>query len=149
MERPGLTQNLYNNGVSEDIFLEWIMDYGGYYHMTPGRDFLFEFKEFFGGTVLLGDNKACAIRGTGKVRVQMKINLISLGTIDQEGYTVKLQNGRVNVIKGSLMVLSGTMKVNCVYSLDGWDESGEASVGIQEKECNAPTQKGRSITNMV
>ncbi|GKG17687.1 retrovirus-related pol polyprotein from transposon TNT 1-94, partial [Tanacetum coccineum] len=26
---------------------------------------------------------------------------------------------------------------NCVYSLDGWDESGETSVGIQEKESMA------------
>ncbi|GJU59113.1 retrovirus-related pol polyprotein from transposon TNT 1-94 [Tanacetum coccineum] len=60
------------------------------------------------------DNRACAIRGTGKVRVQMKYgssfmlenvryipelerNLISLGTLDREGYTVKLQNGRVKV----------------------------------------------------
>ncbi|GKA21706.1 retrovirus-related pol polyprotein from transposon TNT 1-94 [Tanacetum coccineum] len=107
--------------------------------------------EFDGGTVLLGDNRACAIRGTGKVKVQMKDgssfmlenvryipelkrNLISLGTLDREGYTVKLQNGRVKVIKGSLMVLSGTIKENCVYSLDGWAESGEVSVGIQEKE---------------
>ncbi|GKB78199.1 retrotransposon protein, putative, ty1-copia subclass [Tanacetum coccineum] len=54
--------------------------------------------------------------------------------LDREGYTVKLQNGRVKVIKGSLMVFSGTMKGNCVYYLDGWAESGEASVGIQEKE---------------
>ncbi|GJW05230.1 retrotransposon protein, putative, ty1-copia subclass [Tanacetum coccineum] len=105
------------------------------------RDFLFDFKEFNGGTVLLGDNRACAIMGIGNVRVQMKDgssfvlenvryipdlkrNLISLGTLDREGYTVKLQNGRVKVIKGSLMVLSGTMKGNCVYSLDGWAESG-------------------------
>ncbi|GKD16566.1 retrovirus-related pol polyprotein from transposon TNT 1-94, partial [Tanacetum coccineum] len=43
-------------------------------------------------------------------------------------------NERVKVIKGSLMVLSGTIKENCVYSLDGWAEIGEASVGIQEKE---------------
>ncbi|GJR15633.1 retrovirus-related pol polyprotein from transposon TNT 1-94 [Tanacetum coccineum] len=117
--------------------------------MTPKRDFLFDFKEFNGGTVLLGDNRACAIMGIGKVRVQMKDgssfvlenvryipelkrNLISLGTLDREGYTVKLQNGRVKVIKGSLMVLSGTMKGNCVYSLDGWAESGEASVGKLE-----------------
>ncbi|GJS90427.1 retrovirus-related pol polyprotein from transposon TNT 1-94 [Tanacetum coccineum] len=119
--------------------------------MMPKRDFLFDFKEFNGGMVLLGDNRACSIMGTGKVRVQMKDdssfvlenvryipelkrNLISLGTLDREGYTVKLQNGRVKVIKGSLMVLSGTMKENCVYSLDGWAESGKASVGIQEKE---------------
>ncbi|GKA76299.1 retrovirus-related pol polyprotein from transposon TNT 1-94 [Tanacetum coccineum] len=66
--------------------------------------------------------------------LELKRNLISLGTLDREGYTVKLQNRRVKVIKGSLMVLSGTMKGNCVYSLDGWAESGKASVDIQEKE---------------
>ncbi|GJX23943.1 retrovirus-related pol polyprotein from transposon TNT 1-94 [Tanacetum coccineum] len=152
----GVHSEGYDNGdllmaVSEERFLEWIMDSGGSFHMTPRRDFLFDFKEFNGGTVLLGNNRACAIMGIGKVRVQMKDgssfvlenvryipelkrNLISLGTLDREGYTVKLQNGRVKVIKGSLMVLSGTMKGNCVYSLDGWAESGEASVGIQEKE---------------
>ncbi|GKA51264.1 retrovirus-related pol polyprotein from transposon TNT 1-94 [Tanacetum coccineum] len=117
----GMHSKGYDNGdllmaVSEERFLEWIMDSGGSFHMTPRRDFLFDFKEFNGGTVLLGDNKACSIMGIRK------------------GYTVKLQNGRVKVIKGSLMVLSGTMKGNCVYSLDGWAESGEASVGIQEKE---------------
>ncbi|GKC80997.1 retrovirus-related pol polyprotein from transposon TNT 1-94 [Tanacetum coccineum] len=127
------------------------MDSGGCFYMMPKRDFLFDFKEFNGGIVLLGDNRACSIMGTGKVRVQMKDdssfvlenvryipelkrNLISLGTLDREGYTVKLQNGRVKVIKGSLMVLSGTIKENYVYSLDGWAESGKASVGIQEKE---------------
>nr|GEY60693.1 retrotransposon protein, putative, Ty1-copia subclass [Tanacetum cinerariifolium] len=64
------------------------------------------------GTVLLGDNKACDIIGIEKVRVQMKDgssfvlenvryipnlnrNLISLGTLDREGYTVKLHNGKV------------------------------------------------------
>ncbi|GKA88836.1 retrovirus-related pol polyprotein from transposon TNT 1-94 [Tanacetum coccineum] len=128
----------YDNGdllmaVSEERFLEWIMDSGGSYHMTPRRDFLFDFKEFNGGTVLLGDNRACAIMGTGKVRVQMKDgssfvlknvryipelkrNLISLGTLDREGHTVKLQNGRVKVIKGSYGYSSGTDKENCVYS---------------------------------
>ncbi|GJT63917.1 retrovirus-related pol polyprotein from transposon TNT 1-94 [Tanacetum coccineum] len=152
----GMHSEGYDNGdllmaVSKERFLEWIMDSRGSFHMTPRRDFLFDFKEFIGGTVLLGDNRACAIMGIGKVRVQMKDgsrfvlenvcyipelkrNLISLGTLDREGYTVKLQNGRVKVIKGSLMVLSRTMKGNCVYSLDGWAESGEASVGIQEKK---------------
>ncbi|GJU16931.1 hypothetical protein Tco_1144897 [Tanacetum coccineum] len=152
----GMHSEGYNNGdllmaVSEERFLKWIMNSGGSFHMTPRREFLFDFKEFNGGTVLLGDNRAYAIMRIGKVRVQMKDgssfmlenvhyilelkrNLISLGTLDREGYTVKLQNGRVKVIKGSLTVLSGTMKGNCEYSLDGWAESGEASVGIQEKE---------------
>nr|GEZ11521.1 hypothetical protein [Tanacetum cinerariifolium] len=151
----GMHSEGYDNGdflmaVSEERFLEWIMDSGGSFHMTPRRDFLFDFKEY-GGTILLGDNRACAIMGIGKVRVhikngssfvlenvcyipELKRNLISLGTLDRKGYIVKLQNGRVKVIKGSLMVLLGTMKENCMYSLDGWVESGKASVGIQEKE---------------
>nr|GEU79295.1 retrotransposon protein, putative, Ty1-copia subclass [Tanacetum cinerariifolium] len=112
--RSGTHSKGYNNGdllmaVSEERFLEWIVDSGGSFHMTHRRDFLFDFKEFNSGTVLLGDNRACAIMGIGK-------------------------NGRVKVIKSSVMVLSRTMKGNCVYSLDGWAESGEASVGIQEKE---------------
>ncbi|GJT16229.1 retrovirus-related pol polyprotein from transposon TNT 1-94 [Tanacetum coccineum] len=56
------------------------------------------------------------------------------GDLLMAGYTVKLQNGRVKVIKGSLMVLSGSMKENYVYSLVGWAELGEASVGLHELE---------------
>ncbi|GJS29435.1 hypothetical protein Tco_0490055 [Tanacetum coccineum] len=36
----------------------------------------------------------------------------------QEGFTVKLQSGKVKVINGSRVVLSGIRKDNCVYSLD-------------------------------
>ncbi|GJX28380.1 hypothetical protein Tco_0236459 [Tanacetum coccineum] len=109
----------YDNGdllmvVSEERFLEWIMNSGGSYHMMAMRDFLFHFKEFSGGMVLLDDNKACAIIGTRKMRVQMK-----------DGSSFVLENNeRVKVIKGSLMLLSITMKQNCVYSLDGWAKSG-------------------------
>nr|GFA06100.1 zinc finger, CCHC-type [Tanacetum cinerariifolium] len=94
----------YDNGdllmaVSEERFLEWIMDSGGSFYITPKRDFLFDFKEFNGGTVLLVDNRACAIMG---------------------------------IVKG-----------NYVYSLDGWAESGEAIVGIQEKESLAQVWQKR------
>nr|GEV76819.1 hypothetical protein [Tanacetum cinerariifolium] len=102
----GMHYEGYDNGdlfvaVSKERFLEWIMESGGSFHVTRRRDFLFDFKEFNGGTVLLDDNRACAIKEIGKVRVQMK---------------------------------DGTMKGNCMYSLDGWAESSEAIVGIQEKE---------------
>nr|GEV33992.1 retrovirus-related Pol polyprotein from transposon TNT 1-94 [Tanacetum cinerariifolium] len=114
------------------------------------RGFLFVFNEFNGGTVLLDDNRACVIKGPGKVRVHMKDgssfvienvryilefkrDLISLGILDQEDYTVKLQNGKINMIKGSLMVISRTMNENCVYSLDGSAKSDEASVVYNQR----------------
>nr|GEV66436.1 retrovirus-related Pol polyprotein from transposon TNT 1-94 [Tanacetum cinerariifolium] len=116
---PGMHSEGYDKcdllmAVSEKKFLEWIMDTGGSFHLTPMRHFLFDFKEFNGGTVLLGDNRECAIKGIGKVRVKMKDgssfmlenvcyvlelkrNLISLGTLDREGYTVKLHNESVKI----------------------------------------------------
>ncbi|GJT70824.1 hypothetical protein Tco_1030110 [Tanacetum coccineum] len=72
--------------------------------------------------------------GRDSLTLEDILSSLNLRELKKKGYTVKLQNGKVKVIKGSLMVLSGTMKGNCVYSLDGWAESGEASVGIQEKE---------------
>ncbi|GJW94246.1 zinc finger, CCHC-type containing protein, partial [Tanacetum coccineum] len=49
----------------------------------------------------------------------IKRNLISLGTLEKEGFTVKMQSGKIKVIKGSLVVLSGTRRANCVYTVDG------------------------------
>ncbi|GJW47086.1 hypothetical protein Tco_0078732 [Tanacetum coccineum] len=51
----------------------------------------------------------CRVRGTGKVQVQMR-----------DGSSFMLDNlGKMKVIKGSLVVLSGTIRANCVYTLDG------------------------------
>ena len=39
--------------------------------MTPHREFFYQFKEIKGGSVFLGDNKACGIEGIGSVRIKM------------------------------------------------------------------------------
>ncbi|GJU59302.1 reverse transcriptase domain-containing protein [Tanacetum coccineum] len=118
--------------------------------MTPRLDILFDFLECDGGSVQLGDNRECKIRGIGKVRVQLKDgssfvlhnvryipelkrNLISLGTLEKEGFTVKLQSGKVKVINGSRVVLSGIRRDNCVYSLDGHAMAGELNASVEEK----------------
>ncbi|GKA52551.1 hypothetical protein Tco_0745866 [Tanacetum coccineum] len=116
--------------------LDWIMDSWGSYHVTYMRDYLVDFKEYDGHDILLGDGRECRVRGTCKVQVQirdgssfvlnnvryvseLRRNLISLGTLEKEGFTVKMQSGKIKVIKGSLVVLSGTRRANCVYTLDG------------------------------
>ncbi|GKF54864.1 hypothetical protein Tco_0165204, partial [Tanacetum coccineum] len=93
-------------------------------------------KKYDGGNILLGNGRKCRIRGTSKVQVhirdglsfvldnvmyvpELRRNLISLGTLKKEGFTVQMQSGKIKVIKGSLMVLSGTRMSNCVYTLDG------------------------------
>ncbi|GKB06417.1 hypothetical protein Tco_0834650 [Tanacetum coccineum] len=121
------------------------------YYMTPRLDILFDFLECDGGSVQLVDNRECKIRGNGKVRVQLKDmssfvlhnvkyipelkrNLILLGTLEKEGYTVKLQSGKVKVINGSRVILSGLRRDNCVYSLDGHAMAGELNASVEEKD---------------
>ena len=121
--------------VGNDEMTELVMDSGGSYHMTPRRDFLYDFKDIDGGSVQLGDNRTCTIKGTGKVKIQLhdgssfiledvryvpglRKSLISLGTLEKEGYTVKMQMGRVKVIKGCRVMMTGIRKENCVYTLE-------------------------------
>ncbi|GKD76506.1 zinc finger, CCHC-type containing protein [Tanacetum coccineum] len=122
--------------ISVEQLLNWIMDSGGSYHMTYKRDYWFNFEEYDGGNVLLGDDRECRVLRTGKVQVQMRDgssfvldnvryvlelrqNLISLGTLEKEGFIVTMQSGKIKVIKSSQVVLSGTRRANCVYTLDG------------------------------
>ncbi|GKE88315.1 hypothetical protein Tco_1565790, partial [Tanacetum coccineum] len=103
-DQPSSSGSIYDDSevmtvMSAEALLDLIIDSRCSYHMTP--------------------------RGIGKVKVQwrdgssfvlnnvryipeLKRNLISLGTLEKEGYTVKLQSGKVKVINGSRVVLSGT-----------------------------------------
>ncbi|GJU33535.1 retrovirus-related pol polyprotein from transposon TNT 1-94, partial [Tanacetum coccineum] len=73
-----------------------------------------------------------------KYILELKRNLISLETLEKEGYTVKLQSGKVKVINGSMVILSGIRRDNCVYSLDGHAMAGELNASVEEKDSLAP-----------
>ncbi|GJZ80425.1 zinc finger, CCHC-type containing protein [Tanacetum coccineum] len=121
--------------IRNDEMTELVIDSCGSYHMTHKRDLLYEFKVVDGGSVQLGDNKTCTIKGTGKVKIQLhdgssfiledvryvpglRKSLISLGTLEKEGYAVKMQMGRIKVIKGCRVIMNGIRKKNCVYTLE-------------------------------
>ncbi|GJY62584.1 retrovirus-related pol polyprotein from transposon TNT 1-94 [Tanacetum coccineum] len=75
--------------MSVEALLDWIMDSGGSYHMTP------------------------------RYIPELKRNLISLGTLEKEGYTIKLQSGKVKGLDLLKMVpgvvLSGNLKPCAVW----------------------------------
>nr|GEY67078.1 zinc finger, CCHC-type [Tanacetum cinerariifolium]GEY75628.1 zinc finger, CCHC-type [Tanacetum cinerariifolium] len=120
--------------IGNDEMTELVMDSGGSYHMTHRRDFFYDFKVVDGGSVWLGDNTTCIIKGTWKVKIQLhngssfilkdvryvpglRRSLISLGTLEKEGYTVKMQMVRIKVIKGCQVMMTGIRKKNNVYTL--------------------------------
>ncbi|GJR06983.1 retrovirus-related pol polyprotein from transposon TNT 1-94 [Tanacetum coccineum] len=105
-EQPSSSGSTYDDSevmmvmsTQAQALLDLIMDSGCSYHMTPRLDILFDFLECDGGSVQLGDNRECKIKGIGKVRLQLKDgssfvlhnvkyipelkrNLISLGTLN-------------------------------------------------------------------
>ncbi|GJT38380.1 retrovirus-related pol polyprotein from transposon TNT 1-94 [Tanacetum coccineum] len=82
--------------MSAEALLDWIMDSGGSYHMTPRLDLFFDFLECDEGRVLLGDNKECKI----------------IGTLKKEGHTVKLQSGKIKWQRGETI---GAGKAGAVW----------------------------------
>nr|GEW01016.1 retrotransposon protein, putative, Ty1-copia subclass [Tanacetum cinerariifolium] len=120
-EQPSSSGSTYDDSkvmmvMSAQALLDWIMDSGCSYRMTPMLDILFDFLECDGDSVLLDDNKECKIRGICKVRVQLK-----------DGSSFVLNNVRV--------ILSGIRRDNCVYSLNGHAvaSAGKAGAVWQEK----------------
>ena len=95
--------------------------------MTPNKAWFETFKTVNGGQVILGNNKACDVQGIGTVRLKLhdgvermlqqvrcipglKRNLISLGTLDTNGYTYKAFGAILKVTKGCLVVMKGNME---------------------------------------
>ncbi|GJW57398.1 hypothetical protein Tco_0104129 [Tanacetum coccineum] len=89
--------------VRNDEITELVMDSGGSYHMTHRRDFLYDFKVVDGGSV--------------RYVPGLRRSLISLDTLEKEGYTMKMQVGRIKVIKGCRVMMTGIKKKKCVYTL--------------------------------
>ncbi|GJS22293.1 retrovirus-related pol polyprotein from transposon TNT 1-94 [Tanacetum coccineum] len=121
-EQPSSSGSTYDDSevmmvmsTQAQALLDLIMDSGCSYHMTPRLDILFDFLECDGGSVQLGDNRECKIRGIGNVRIQLK-----------DGSTFVLHNVRV--------ILSGIRRDNFVYSLDGHAMAGELNASVEEKD---------------
>ncbi|GKC19507.1 hypothetical protein Tco_1021657, partial [Tanacetum coccineum] len=60
-----------------------------------------------GGSVRLGDNRTCTIKGTGKVKIQL-----------HNRSSFILEDVRIKVIKGCQVMMTGIRKKNYVYTLE-------------------------------
>lgn len=119
---------------NEKIDQSWVLDSGCSFHVTPNKAW-FDTLQEVGGQVVLGNNKTCPVLDIGTIRLilhdgtqkilkdtryvpELKRNLISLGALDQSGYSFKAQNGLLSVITGSLMIMKDT-RSNGLYVLSG------------------------------
>ncbi|KAH9687012.1 hypothetical protein KPL70_014605 [Citrus sinensis] len=143
-EKSGNMMHAEGLSIKEDLQRgKWILDSGCIFHMCPFKTYFSDYHDLDGGKVIMGNNAVCKVIGMGNVSLRLhdgtiwelrevryvpdlKRNLISLGLIDHNGFSIKLESGRLLIMKGSKIVMKG-FKRNGVYILDG-----EAVTGITD-----------------
>lgn len=122
---------------------EWILDSGCSYHMCPNKDWFHTYEQVDGGVVLMGNNAPCKTIGIGSIRIKMydgivrtltqvrhvpdlKKNLISLGTLEENGCKYSAEGGVLKVTRGAL-VLMKAKRSSALYTLMGSTVTGAAA----------------------
>ncbi|KAL6124202.1 hypothetical protein ACLB2K_076717 [Fragaria x ananassa] len=144
---------------SSNAFRDWIMDTGCTFHMCAIREWFDTFEESSSGEVFRGDDSPCRILGIGSVKIKMhdgvvrklenvryipklRKNLISLGTLDKASYRYSSKEGRLKVIKGSLVVMKADIQPNNVYKLQGTTIIGGVAMSAEVNDKTEQWQQG-------
>jgi len=127
----------------------WIVDSGAAYHVTPRKEFFSSYTPGDFGELRMGDDGQVKVTGTGTVCLEtsngailvlkdvkhapdIRLNLISTGKLDDDGFYCFFGDGHWKITKGSLVVARGNKHSN-LYSLQS--SVSDDSVNVVEKEC--------------
>ncbi|KAJ9544694.1 hypothetical protein OSB04_024401 [Centaurea solstitialis] len=128
---------------------EWILDSGCTFHMCPHRSWFHTYEKVPEGVVMMGNNDSCPIIGKGTIRIRMhdgitrtlgdvryvpelQRNLISLSTLDRNGYEFIGKNGVVRVKRGALLMMKALRKTANLYILQGQTVTGDVAVASKK-----------------
>lgn len=131
---------------------EWILDSGCTFHMTPCKKYFTEFMEVNGGQVIMGNDFSCKIKGIGKIVLKLengyvltlnkiryipslKRNLISLGTLDDEGFNTIINKGTL-ILQKKFDKIAQVFKSNGIYILKALQQKNQsiaAAVTLSDK----------------
>ncbi|CAL2254439.1 unnamed protein product [Prunus armeniaca] len=145
----------------------WIMDSGASFHVTSRRDFFTSYTNGDFGNVRMGNDKLSKIVGRGDISLEtntschlvlkdvrhvpdMRLNLISTGLLDDEGYTNVFAEGKWKLSKNSLVLARGK-KENTLYMTHAKVSNGyvnalaEDSIELWHKWLGHMSKKGLQI----
>ncbi|PKI48889.1 hypothetical protein CRG98_030737 [Punica granatum] len=118
-----LSNSAPNGKLSLVMDSTWVADISTSFHITPHRDF---FSSYTTGDY---DTELSCKLLLKKVRhvPEIRLNLISTGQLDDEGYGNEFSNGRWKLSKGSLIVARG-QKTDTLYRLHARHNSSQVNV---------------------
>lgn len=112
-----ITKSLEAFLVSHDNTLrrgEWTLDSACSFHITPHKEWFYTYRPLDHGVVTMGNEYTCKVAGIGCIKIQMhdgiirtqsnvrhvpnmKRNLISLATLENDGYENACKNGTFKI----------------------------------------------------
>ena len=127
------------NLITEEC--NWVVDSGASFHVTSRDDFFTSYNSGDFGNVRMGNTGASKIVGIGDVCLEtgtgnklilkdvrhvpdIRLNLISTGKLDDEGFTNYFGESKWKLTKGSLIVARGK-KINSLYVMEARLQKGE------------------------
>jgi hypothetical protein len=134
--------------TSEHHVDSWILDSACSFHVMPNRDWFDTYMSVNSSIVTIDNGAHCKITGIENIKIKMfdgmirtlcdvrhvpevKKNLISLGTLDSNGYGYKSVGGVMKVTKGLMVVMKGQINSKNIYKLLGSTDVGRiASVAL-------------------
>ena len=117
--------DLLSISSGNNVLLEsWVLDSACSCHMTPKKDWFDTYKSYNGGMVQMGNDATCPVIKIGTVKIKMfdgvmrvlsivkhvpnlRKNLVSLGVLDDLGYSYSSKGRIMKITKGALMVMNG------------------------------------------
>jgi len=107
----------------ECVDTDWVVDGGASYHCTPHREYFHSYTAGDNGTIRMANAGVSQIVGSGDVHLEtdlgvvilkgvrhipdLRMNLISVGRLDDGGYTNIEGGGTWKLVKGSMVVARG------------------------------------------
>ena len=123
---------LLSVSLGNEISDLWILDLGCSFHMCANENWFDTYEKKNGGEFLMGNDPTCKVVGIETVKVKMydniirtfdnvqhipslKMNLISLSTLNANGDTYSSSGGKFKICKGSMVIMRGKMLPNSLY----------------------------------
>jgi hypothetical protein len=140
----------------------WFVDSGASFHMTPHREWFYEYERYDGGNIFLDDDSTTRIIGRGKFKLRLIYgrirtllgvlhilgfarNLICVSKMDDVGVKTIFEKETCRMIRGAMVLLKGVF-IGTLYKLqgrtisDGCNSSIVLDIGVEEER--TPTVSG-------
>jgi hypothetical protein len=143
---------LFVASTSKHLMDSWILDSACSFHVTPNIDWFDTYMSINSGIVTMGNNAHYKITSIGNIRIKMfdgvvrmlcdvrhvpevEKNLISLGTLDSNGYGYKSVGEVMKVTKSAMVVMKGQINSKNIYKLLGSIVVGGIDSVESESDC--------------